>query len=103
MIFRAWQADPYGLANFDNSSSEYGECDIPFYECNFSILGFHLPFNSFEIEVLNHLMISPSQLNPMSWAYIKVLYHLCDYLGGKSFLSLFFHPFRVTRSSLNHK
>lgn len=39
--------------------SEYGRCVIPFYEYKFSILGIRLAFNSFEIEVFNHLMIAP--------------------------------------------
>lgn len=39
--------------------SEYDGCVIPFYWCIFSILGLRLPFNSSEMEVFNHLMISP--------------------------------------------
>lgn len=75
--------------------SEYGEYVIPFYECTFSILGLHLPFNDLEIEVLNYLIISHSQLNRGSWAYIKFFQYWCDYQGWKLSLSLFFHLFRV--------
>lgn len=28
--------------------SEYGNCTIIFYKCNFSLMGLRLPFNSFE-------------------------------------------------------
>lgn len=43
--------------------SEYDRCVTPFCDCLFSILDFHLSFNDFEISVLNHLMIAPSQMH----------------------------------------
>lgn len=39
---------------------ENGDCAIPFYECIFLILGFRLPFNDFEMEVLKHLLVASS-------------------------------------------
>lgn len=39
---------------------KYNACVIPFYECDFSIMDLHLPFSSFEVDVLNHLVVAPS-------------------------------------------
>lgn len=83
-------------------SSEYGGCVVPFYQCNLSILDLRLPFNNFEMEVLNHLMISHSQLNLVSWTYIKVFQYWCEYRGEKTSISLFFHLFIVKCDSINH-
>lgn len=51
--------------------SEYGGCTIIFYKCTFSVWGIWLPFNSFEVEFLNHLMVSPLQMHRASYAYVK--------------------------------
>lgn len=40
--------------------NEYGYCVVPFYECNFSVLGLRLPFTAFDIEVLKHMVMTPS-------------------------------------------
>lgn len=90
------------MRNIKRICSEYDECTIPFYECTFSITGLCLPFNNFKIEILNHLMISPSQLNPVSWAYIKFFQYWCDHWVGKPYSSFFFHLFMVQCSSTNH-
>lgn len=59
------------------------------------LLGLLFPFNGFEIEILNHVMIAPSHLNPVSWDNIRVFQYLCEYLGGKLYLSLLFHLFII--------
>lgn len=43
----------------------YSGCDIPFQESLFSIIGYQLPFNDFEVCVLNPLLITHSQLHPI--------------------------------------
>lgn len=67
-IFRLWRIYPW----WRKENNEYGECVIPFYKCTFLIMGFQFPFNNFEIEVLNHLMVFSLQSHPARWAYIKV-------------------------------
>lgn len=47
-------------------------CVIPFHECLFSYIGLQLPFNDFEVGVLNHMGISPSQFDYVIRSYIKV-------------------------------
>lgn len=51
----------------------YDGCIVHLHECLFSLICVYLPFNDFEMGVLNHLVIDHSQLHPMSHAYIKVL------------------------------
>lgn len=40
--------------------SSFDGCLVPVYECLFSTLGFRIPFNDFEVDVLNHLRIPNS-------------------------------------------
>lgn len=40
--------------------SQYDVCVILFHECILSLIGFRLPFNEFEVSVINHLLNSPS-------------------------------------------
>lgn len=35
--------------------SQYDECAIHFHECIFSLIGYRLTFNDFEVIILNHL------------------------------------------------
>lgn len=58
--------------------SKYGGCVIHLHECLFFLIGFCIPFNKFEVVVLNHLLIAYSQLHPIRWAYIKVFQYLCE-------------------------
>lgn len=43
--------------------SSFDGCFIPFYECLFTQLNFRLPFNGFEVGVLKHMKITPSELH----------------------------------------
>lgn len=52
---------------------KYGVCIIPFYEFDFSITGLHLPFTTFEIEVLNHLVVAPLELHPFMLCIYEIL------------------------------
>lgn len=54
-------------------------------------MGIRLPYIAFEREALKHLTMSPLQLYPISWAYVKVYQYWCEYLKEKSFVTLFFH------------
>lgn len=80
--------------------SSFDGCLVPFHEFLFSRLRFRLPFNDFEVEVLNHLRITPSQLHLVARAFMKVFEYWCDYQCGVSTLQLFFnvrHTFYITQ------
>lgn len=70
---------------------QYGGCAIPFHECMFSLIGHHIPFNEFEMGVLNHLLIAPSQFHLVSWAFVNFFQHWYEYKGRKLIVTLFFH------------
>lgn len=59
--------------------NKYERYVIPFHECLFSLIDFRLPLNHFKIDILNHMIITPSQLNLVSWAYIMVFQHWSEY------------------------
>lgn len=46
--------------------NRYNGSEISFHKCLFPLMGYCLPFNKFEVSILNHLLIYPSQLHPMS-------------------------------------
>lgn len=51
------------------------------YATLFECLDFRLPFNDFEKGLLTSLNVSPAQLHPNSWAFIRAFYILCGGLG----------------------
>lgn len=55
---------------------------IPFQECMFFLTGYCLPFNEFEVGVLNHLLITPLQLHLVIWVFVKVFKKYCEYKGA---------------------
>lgn len=65
-------------------------------------MGFQLPFNGFKMEVLNHLMVTPLQLHPLSRAYLKVFHYWCESLNGKPSLTFFFHLLSVQHGFATH-
>lgn len=46
--------------------NKFEGCVIPLLECLFSMIDFRLTFNDSEVDVLNHLGVSPSKLHLMS-------------------------------------
>lgn len=62
---------------------------------------FSHPFYDFEVEVLNHLLITHSQLYRVSWAHIKVFQYLCEYKKCVPIMPLFLHFFKAQRISID--
>lgn len=49
------------LPNEDNwICNWYDGCNILFHEFLFSLIGYHIPFNESEVNILKHFLISPS-------------------------------------------
>lgn len=57
-----WPILPVDLTETIYNSFE--GCSVPLYVCLFIRLGACLPFSDFEVIVMNHLRVSPSQLHP---------------------------------------
>lgn len=66
-----------------------------------SLIGFRIPFNEFEVDVINLLVISHSQLHLVRWAYLKFFQYLCEYKKDAPTLTLFFHLFKAQRRSID--
>jgi hypothetical protein len=66
-----------------------------FYETFFTRLGMKLPLSSFECEVLNWLNVSPSQLHPNSWAFVRAFERVLIYYGLEPSAALFFCFFQL--------
>lgn len=69
------------------------------YMSVFSLNGFRLSFNEFEVRFMNHLRIYLSQLHSVSWAYMKVFLYWCECKNDVPTLKLFFTLFNVERTS----
>lgn len=59
-------------------------------------------FSEFELVVLKHLYISPSQLHMGSWAYIRVFQLYTEHNSWKPSLNLFFYLLYLRRTSLDN-
>lgn len=70
------------------------------YECVFSIICYRLPYNEFEIGVLNHLLIAPSKLYPLRYAFSKVFHQWCEYKGGNLTMMFFSISSRFKRTTI---
>lgn len=56
-----WLALPVKLEK--RICSSFDDCVISLYECMFTRIRLRLPFSNFEVAVLKHLRVSPSQLH----------------------------------------
>jgi hypothetical protein len=51
------------------------------YSTLFREMGFRLPLNNFEVEILNYLSLSLSQLHPHGWVYLHYFRRICCHSG----------------------
>nr|UBX54586.1 hypothetical protein [Lupinus angustifolius] len=65
------------------------------YEAYVRRLGLRLPLEEWDIQVLAHLQLAPSQLTPNSWGFIRAFEIMCRAAGFPCTLNLFFWMFRV--------
>ncbi|RDX67145.1 hypothetical protein CR513_54008, partial [Mucuna pruriens] len=68
---------------------------IYLYETYILDLGVTIPFDSFEIDVLNVLNVTPTQLHPNSWAVMQVFKVVCRCLHMEPTTAKFLHHYVV--------
>jgi hypothetical protein len=69
------------------------------YEVVFKDIGFRLPFSNFQREVLRWTKLSPTQIHPNSYAFMRAFELLCDYLRIPASKNVFFSFFTVQRGT----
>ncbi|RHN38538.1 hypothetical protein MtrunA17_Chr0c01g0489631 [Medicago truncatula] len=79
----------------DRVCSEYGNHVFPMYEVVFKDMGFRLPFSEFQREMLRWTKLSPSQIHPNSYAFMRAFELMCDYLHLLVSKNVFFSFFTV--------
>ena len=78
-----------------------GEPFFFFYQTVFKRIRQHLPFNSFERELLTEINVAPAQLHPNSWAFIRAFSILCNYFGHAPSVDVFLHFFEAKKLGKN--
>ncbi|RHN41217.1 hypothetical protein MtrunA17_Chr8g0363711 [Medicago truncatula] len=78
------------LSTSDRVYSEYGNHIFPMYEVVFKDMGFQLPFSEFQREVLRWTKLSPSQIHPNSYAFMRAFELMCNYLCLPASKNVFF-------------
>jgi len=79
--------------------SEYDNYVFPMYEVVFKDMGFQLPFFDFHREVLRWTKLSPSQIHPNFYAFMKAFELVCQYLRIPPLKNFFFTIFTVQRGA----
>ena len=83
----------------DRVCSEYENHVFPMFEVVFKDMGFRLPFSYFQREVFRWTKLSPSQIHPNSYAFMRAFELLCEYLKVPTFKNVFFTIFIVQRGN----
>lgn len=86
-------------STFDRVCSEYENHIFPMYEVVFKDMGFQLPFSDFQRELLRWTKLSPSQIHPNSYAFMRAFEFVCQYLKIPLFKNVFFTIFTVQRGA----
>jgi len=83
----------------DRVCMEYGDHVFPMYKVVFKDMGFRLPFSDFQKEVFRWTKLSPSQIHPNSYAFMRAFKLVCNYLRIPVFKNVFFTIFAVQRGN----
>jgi hypothetical protein len=83
----------------DRVCLEYEDDVFPMYEVVFKDMGFQLPFFNFQREMLRWTKLSPTQIHPNSYAFMRAFELLCDYLRIPASTNVLFSFFTVQRGA----
>lgn len=84
-------------SNSDYVCSQHTENRFPMYKVIFKDMGFRLPFSNLRRSVLQWTELSPSQLHPKSYPFMKAFELVCQYLQIAPSKNIFFTLFAVHR------
>ena len=77
--------------------SNKGEALFFFYQTVFKRIGLRLPFFGLERELLTEINVTPAQLHPNSWAFVRAFGILCGYFGQPPSVDIFLYFFEVKK------
>ena len=83
----------------DRVCSKYENYVFPMYEVVFKDMSFRLPFSDFQREVFRWTKLSPSQIHPNSYAFMRAFELVCKYLEVPAFKNVFYTIFTVQREN----
>ena len=83
----------------DRVCLDYEDHVFPIYEVVFKDMGFRLPFSDFQHEVLCWTKLSPSQIHPNSYAFMRAFKLVYEQLKIPVFKNVFFAIFTVQRGN----
>jgi len=83
----------------DRVCSEYNNYVFPLYEVVFKDMGFQLPLSDFQREVLHWTKLSPSQIHPNSYVFMRAFELVCQHLRVPPLKNLFYTIFTVQRGA----
>jgi len=83
----------------DRVCSTYENHVFPMYEVVFKDMGFKLPFSDFQRKVFRWTKLSPSQIHPNSYAFMRAFELVCQYLRVPPFKNVFYTIFTVQRGA----
>jgi len=69
------------------------------YSTVFQRLGLRLPFTPFERALLTEVNVSPAQLHPNNWVFVRAFLILCHCLGRTPSVDVFFFFFEAKSPS----
>jgi hypothetical protein len=83
----------------DRVCLEYEDHVFPMYEVVFKDMGFWLPFSNFQRDILRWTKLSPTQIHPYSYTFMRAFELLCDYLRIPPSKNVFFSFFTIQRGA----
>ena len=91
--------DDHAILSCDSHERVCGSAPRSFYFYDWIVrkVGIEIPFTDFQMKVLGHLNVAPSQLSPGGWGFVVTFEKFCSHLGLEPSLNFFFHLYHPSR------
>src|ERR1044072_5872928 len=84
--------DDHAILSCDSHERVCGNAPRSFYFYDWVVrkVGIEIPLTDFQMKVLEHLNVAPTQLSPGGWALVVTFEKFCSHLGFRPSLNFFF-------------
>ena len=91
--------DDHAILSCANHERVCGNAPRSFYFYDWVVrkVGIEIPFTDFQMAVLDHLNVAPTQLSPGGWNFVVAFEKFCHHLGFEPSLNFFFHFYLPSR------